>query len=251
MLDKTQPAIARATAVSLLRRGDVIGDALKDESALVRGTAASRAASLLPEPLLVSRVKPLLTDEYRWVRTEAAQALAGVASVRNDEAFLVALGEYLARQGTISDRPEAHLNLGALSERFGRPDRAETAYRTAIRVDPAFLPARFNLAVLYNSGGRNEDAEKVLVELIRRAPKNGEARYSYALLLAEMRRFNEALAQFEEAIRLMPDFRRVRYNYALTLQTIGRTDDARRELQRLAALEPDNPEYVRALAGLR
>ena len=101
-------------------------------------------------------------------------------------------GELVDARTAAADRPEAHLNLGILAAGEGRSEAAEAAYRTALRLDPFFLPVRFNLATLLNRQGRNAEAESVLRAGIDRVPDDGELHYSLGLLLAEEQRLDEA-----------------------------------------------------------
>ena len=53
-------------------------------------------------------------------------------------------------------------DLGLALSRLSRSREAEAAYRSALRVNPEFLPARFNLALLFYRGGRMDQAREEL-----------------------------------------------------------------------------------------
>jgi predicted CXXCH cytochrome family protein len=247
-LDPEQPGIVRATALGLLARyGDVeaLARGAKDEDPLVRVEAARG----FPEPA-PGALAPLLSDPVRLVRVEAARSLAGVPGTLPDRGALErALAEFRARQEAMLDRPEAHLNLGALHEARGDMRAAELSYRRALEILPLFWPARANLSVLLNASLRNAEAERVLVEATRLDPANGEAWYSLGLLLAEENRLREAADALEEAVRLAPRAR-VYFNLGVALQKLGSLAPAEDALLAGHRLAEDDPAILHALAVL-
>ena len=80
---------------------------------------------------MVRGVAPLLSDPVRAVRIETARALAGAdpQAMTPDQrtALAKAIQELVAAEMIDADRPEAHLNLGLLDVRLGRPTEAEAA----------------------------------------------------------------------------------------------------------------------------
>jgi len=133
--------------------------------------AAARALSTARPERAVAALGALVRDERRAVRVEAAHALAFQppealsSALGPDEraAFGRALDEYRASQTARADLPESHLNLGALDAQRGRTGAAEAAYRTALGIDPDFLPARANLANLLNARGAISVAERASI----------------------------------------------------------------------------------------
>ncbi len=256
--DPEQPAIVRATALHLLplaspEAAGVAVRATTDDDPLVRAAAVRILERLAPKPRLAS-VAPLLTDPIRAVRIEAARVLASVPSDRFDpvqrRAFEAALGEYIEAQRAQADLPSAHLNLAVIHASTGRLDLAEKAYRTAIRLDPYFLPAQANLAQLYAGIGRNAEAEKVLRDAIQRTPREGELHYSLGLLLSEEARLDLAAAHLGQAAELLPGRARVHYNHGLALQQLGRLEEAEVALLEAHRIDPRDPEIIHAVAVL-
>jgi len=253
--DIDQPAIARATALDLLRGygpGDILDVELlaSDENAIVRERAAAILQGFPPDqsvPILGS----LLDDPIRAVRIEAVRVLASVPPPQRTSISSLAFGrvfvEFEEAQRAAADTPGAHLNLGATYAAQGDAQRAEQQYRTAIRLEPEFLPARFNLATLYNQLGRNSEAEVLLRETVLLAPDAGEAHYSLGLLLAEEQRISEALDSLRRATELLPERARVRYNYGLALQHLGRRAEAEQQFLVAYRTEPLNLAIVNAL----
>jgi len=265
--DVERPGIVRATALREAYRFadravvETAARALADGDELVRATAVEGVDEAVPRgaPPEALREKlrllaPLLADPLRLVRTEAARGLACVPRAFLDEAtrkaFDAALQEYVERQEAVCDRPDGWLNLGVLYEDLGRPRDAETAYLTALRVDPGFVPVRFNLATLYNRQGRNDEAEARLREILDRMPEQGEAWYSLGLLLAEKERYGDAAASLSRAATLMPGRPRIHYNRALVLQRLGRNPEADAALRQAHEMDPRDERILQALALL-
>ncbi len=260
---KGTSAMVRASAISLLSRyrsGDAEAAALRgleDPEALVRATAARSLQDLVSGPDLVRRLVPVLRDPVRSVRVEAARLLAlsqAPSSVytRDDrEAFEAALAEYMAGQEAVNDQPAAHLNMAVIHAARGQLDKAEAAYRTALRIDPEFIPARINLAMFYDSRGQKNKAEEQFRKAIEIDPKQGDVYYSLGLLLAEdENRLQEAATMLSTAAKLLSDNPRVHYNYGLALQKLGRLESAEKALIKARELAPATPDYLHAIAIL-
>jgi predicted CXXCH cytochrome family protein len=256
--DASQPAIVRATALSLLGHNGPTGvaasvAATRDPDPAVRAAAAGSLLRVPPEARL-PLVAPLLGDSIRAVRVEAARVLASVPPDRLDasqrRALDAAIAEFVAAQGASLDMPGSHLNLAVLRESRRDDAAAEAEYRTALRLDPDFTPARLNLSRLLNGLGRNGDAERVLTEGIDRVPGQGELHYSLGLLLGEEKRLPEAATALGRAADLMPDRARPRYNHALALQQLGRRDEAERAFLRAQAIDAADPAIAYALTVL-
>lgn len=250
-----QPAIVRATALDLLRDYGPPGlaamrAATADQEPLVRLAATAGLDGLPPEER-VGAVAPLLRDPIRAVRIEAARVLAGVPpasfTAAQREGFDAALAEFLAAQRAMADMPSSRLNLGVVQANLGQRAEAERSYRTALRMDPHFYPARANLVAMLSETGRNADAERVLRDGLALTPDHGELHYSLGLLLAEQRRMEEAAETLARAARLLPDRARVLYNHALALQHLGRRQEAEAALLQAQALDPGDPQIVYAL----
>jgi tetratricopeptide (TPR) repeat protein len=170
VLQRTETrAIVRASAVSLLgtyhnaEAAATVVASLEDPEGIVRAAAVRALEGLSPDEVR-SRLAPCLTDAVRAVRTEAARIFARVPGGRLNEkdraGFEAALKEYVRGQEAVADQPGAHLNLGVLYTHLARLGEAEQQYRTAIGIDPHFVPARINLAMLYDQRDDKPKAEE-------------------------------------------------------------------------------------------
>ena len=252
--DAAQPAIVRATALTLLPRAggawpaEAVRAALADREPLVR-LGALEAVSALPPPERAAAA-PLLGDPLRAVRIAAAETLADAASPQWAPGAVAALGnaldEYRAAQRVSAERPESHVNLGSLAARRGELDAARSEYETAIRVGPWFVPAYVNLADLERAVGRDAEAEALLRRAIAIAPEVAEAHYALGLALVRQDRRAEALPELERAADLAPDVPRFAYVVALLLRESGDTAGAAKRLDRLLERFPGDAD-ARAL----
>jgi len=75
-----------------------------------------------------------------------------------------------------------------------------------------------------------------------------DAFYYLGLLLAEKNNYNEAVIYMQKASELMPERGRINYNTGLMLQYLGRMDEAEKEMLKALNNEPDNFDFLFALA---
>jgi tetratricopeptide (TPR) repeat protein len=207
------PAIVRATALSLLPRYlspqsfRAVESSLRDHDPLVRRAAAAALSSIEPRAR-VSLGMPLLRDPIRTVRLEAVSSLVEVPrNVYTPDQLATldrAIAEYRQAQAFNADRAEAHLNLGTLDARLGKPEAAEAAYRTAIRLQPSFIPTYINLADLYRQQGREDRVAQTLREALQADPANGDVYHALGLSLVHQQRLREAIPALARAAQLRP-----------------------------------------------
>ncbi|HUK65058.1 MAG TPA: tetratricopeptide repeat protein, partial [Dongiaceae bacterium] len=254
--DGDQPAIARASALARLGPSPVLGvrdvvrAGLKDADPLVRRAAVAGVEGADP----ISRVEllvPLLDDPIRAVRMEAAHVLAGVPGDRLTDAQRAALdrvlAEYVAAEAFNADRPESHVNLALLYAARQRPAEAEAELRTALELDPRFVPAAVNLADLYRATGREAEGESVLRDVLKQDPSSAAAHHALGLLLVRGQRMPEAVAELQAAARLAPESARYGYVYAVALNGTGQPKPAMEVLLRVLARHPYDRDTLSAL----
>lgn len=245
ILDSKQAAIVRASAISLLGNFptrnslSLIADMLGNADPLIR-LGALRVAELIPPQQQASALMPLLQDERRAIRSEAARILAGNPAVQNDSSFSRARQEYIDSQQINADRASALTNLASLAIREQRMSDAETLLQTAIQREPYYIPASINLSDLYRSIQRESDAERVLQTAMKTVPDSADLRMAYALWLVRNKQIDSATLQLQQATQHSDD-PHLYYLYALALSQQGNTEKALTVLDKAATL----PSYNR------
>jgi len=257
--DQTQTAIARGTALETAAAyagfltEAASHEVISDPSPLVRRAAARSLPGIDPQAAVILTA-PLLGDQVRTVRIEAAEALAGTPDntlpAGTVGALALAVDEYVASQELNADRPEAHLNLGLLFAKERQPGKAEKQLETALSLDPSFAPAAVNLADLYRALGRDTDAERVLRGSIARNPSEASLEYALGLAMVRQRRRQEALSHLAAAAKLAPADARFGYVYAIALSDVGQPNQAINELERVLKLHPYDINSLASAADL-
>jgi Flp pilus assembly protein TadD len=253
--DHSQPAIARASAIEAMIRypaQETIESArsgLTDRDPLVR-RASIGIVGLLPPDQKLPLLAPLLEDSVRTVRMEAVSALAdamGSASPGTRAAFDSAAAEFVAAQLYNADRPEARTALGNFYARQGRAIEAEDQLRSALVLEPGFIPAFVNLADLMRMLGRDNDAETVLREGLLSVPGSAALHHALGLTLIRLGRNREALEELEMATNIAPDDARFAYVYAVALNSAGDTQGALGVLEQTLERIPNDRDLLSAL----
>lgn len=253
--DPSQPAIVRATALSLLERpgAEALRRAAADPDPLVRLGALEAAARAAPAERL-GAVQPLLRDPRLAVRIEAGRVLADVPAAlwrpAERTALARALAEYRAAQAVQADRPEAHVNLALLDLALGEPAAARREYETALRLAPWFVPAAANLADLERALGDEAAAEALLRRALGNAPDSAELHHALGLTLVRTGRREEALGELERAVALAPAQAHFAYVLAIALQDAGEGERALAVLSAAHERRPGDRQLLGALATL-
>jgi len=165
-------------------------------------------------------------------------------------AFNAAYRELIAAEAVDADRPEAHLNLGLLALRRQLLVEAEAEYRTALRLDPSFVPALANLADLDRMRGQDQQGAELLRRAVNIEPKNADIRHSLGLLLVRQRNYDEALGQLRQASELAPGNVRYAYVYAIALNSTGAGVQAMALLERTHQQHPAERDVLVALVSI-
>jgi predicted CXXCH cytochrome family protein len=257
ILDTGQPGIARASALLLLPRtasaasDPAINAAIGDPDPLVR-SAVPRALSSASGPGTVQASLALLGDPIRSVRIEAARGLAGIdpkaMTAAQQDAYTAAHHELVTAELVDADRPEAHLNLGLLDMRRRQPDEAEAEYRTALRLDPRFVPAMANLADLDRARGQDQRGAELLRQAMAIEPDNADIRHALGLLLVRQHDYATALPLLHQASDLAPGNARYAYVYAIALNSAGQPREAIALLEGAHKAHPADWDLLSGLA---
>jgi Tfp pilus assembly protein PilF len=220
------PGIVRATALASLvpplhpDDAAAVERSLSDADAHVRRAAIIAAVGLRPESQL-QLVGPLLADDVRGVRIEAAALLAPLSAYlppAQAASFAAAADEFRDAQYAIASRPQAHAALAEFEADMGN-------------VEQALL---------------HSDQAKSM------APEMAVVRHSRGLLLVRAERREEALVELRVAAELAPEVARFVYVYAVALNSLGDPEEALRVLEEAqSAQHPDDPDINNFIELLR
>ena len=245
--DQDVPAIARATAVTLLpafasqNSLPVFPLATEDIDPMVR-TAALEAIENFPEELRLEWATKALSDPIRSVRFEAVRALASIPRSRLGDADAKKLESeleaYRASQQRDADRAQPHMRLAELALATNDHDLAELEYGRALERNPSFMPAYINLADVHRIRGADDKAERVLREALAKSSDQPDVRHALGLALIRLGRLEEATSELELATRGRPEHPRYAYVYAAALHNQGNSDRALAVLRDALALHP-------------
>jgi tetratricopeptide (TPR) repeat protein len=258
--DPTQPAIVRATALSLLApsadaaQAERVARAARDGDPLVR-RAAAEASHAIPPQAGAAVLTSLLADPVRTVRLEAVGQLVTIAGPPPEPqaraTFDRAADEFRQSQAANAERAEAQVTLGAFEARLGRVDVAEAAYRTAIALQPQFAPSYVNLADLLRALGRDAEGEQMLRDGLGVVPPMGQPALQHALglHLVRAKRYADAMVWLRLAAEGDADSARYAFVYGVALHDTGQAAEGRRVLERAARRHPGNADILGALVA--
>jgi len=257
--DSTQPAIARATALSQLAAPTdratlaAVVTGLDASDPLLR-LAAMRPLLMLEPPRRAQLIAPLLEDSARTVRIDAAGMHPGnrwAMDARQSSALERAAQEFIAAQQYNADRADARANLGTFLAVQGDVNGAASQLLGAIQRDPFFIPAYANLADVYRAQGsaHDSDAEQILRRGLSLVPQNAVLHYALGLTLVRLGKKTDALAELERATTLAPADIRFLYTYAVGLYSSGNVKTSLQTLDKILTMDENNRDALAALAG--
>jgi predicted CXXCH cytochrome family protein len=232
--DGAVPAIARATAVSLLAAQlddadiELVGNQLRDDAPLVR-LAAIEALAATPVGTRVDLVQRFLSDPAAELRMAAARVLIPARDALTEPRrrdLDAALAELIAAHEFNADRVEGLLNLGNLQAEMQSLADAEATYARALEQHPEFAPVYVNLAEVYRLRGRESDAEALLRRGIEVHPQDPSLRHALGLSLVRSNRLEDALTSLREASDLGREDPLYAYVYGIALNSTGATEQA-------------------------
>ncbi|MEW8553989.1 MAG: tetratricopeptide repeat protein [Candidatus Thiodiazotropha sp.] len=255
----SQPAIVRASALerfpedSVAQQMFTIQRLLADSEPLVR-RAAVRLLAATDLRTQIDKGWSLLNDPDRSVRLETTQMMAHLLGRPLPEEYRQglrqAIKQYLLSQQVNFDRPEAHLNQGNIARAIGDRREAEKAYRTALELDPSFVPGYVNLSEIFREQDKDNQGETILRAGIEVAPENEHLLHALGLLLVRNKQLEASLPYLRQAAENAEDHPHYSYVYALALQNSGDTPKALDVLGKVNSQNPGNREILIALTSL-
>jgi tetratricopeptide (TPR) repeat protein len=254
-----QSAIVRATALSHLptyvdqSTFPAMAAGLADPSPLVRAAAVD-GLQVLPLQQRANLAFTLLEDPIRLVRINAARTLASFTTQQLPDLIATPLNAALAdlhdAEMESAERASAHVNLAQIATEQDHLADAISHLRTALTLEPHFVPVYVNLADLLRREGKETEAESILRAGLKIAPGNPALHHALGLLLARTDRLHDALNSLSQAMGLAPGEARFAYAHALALDSLGNRAGAIAALEQAQRTFPTDREILHALATL-
>lgn len=144
----------------------------------------------------------------------------------------------------ISERlAPVHATLGIIYRGTGQYDRAETAFRTALEIDPVNAEAWRGLAGTFTDRGDLDAAEATYRRAIELKPNYWAMYYDLGRLFYRQGKYSDAEAQYRQVIRLYPQNYRAFRNLGALFVLTDRTDEAVTMLERSLAINANYGAY--------
>jgi predicted CXXCH cytochrome family protein len=257
--DGSQPAIARATAMSYLESYlnsntfQTIHTATGSEESLLRRSSID-ALSTMAIADRHKLLKHLLEDEDKSVRIHAANILAPAMNINLSDSdrsrLLKVIDEFVTVQKLNGERAFSHVNLGNLYTNLDENKKAQTAYETAIEKENGYIPAYINLADLYRQMGKEEELQSLLLEAIEVDKTVAVFHYSMGLSLARQEKIEQAIEALQQASILDPENAQFSLAYAIALNSAGKTEAALTVLTTYHERHPMNGQILMTLSTI-
>ncbi|WP_428684105.1 sulfotransferase [Sphingopyxis sp.] len=149
------------------------------------------------------------------------------------------------------DEPGALIMLAELDNMMGAYASAETLFRKAATIMPAFAEPRLGIATVLFRLGRPWEAVDELRAIVETYPGNEAATRQLATTLGHLGRFDEAITAYETFLAAAEGSEVARVGYGHMLKTVGRAGDAVAAYRRVLSERPGHGEVWWSLANLK
>ena len=144
----------------------------------------------------------------------------------------------------------AHNNLARALTNEKKYTEAVEHYRTAIRINPFYLPPYLNLGLTWMEQGKLEEAMTCLTEALKIKPGDVDVLFIRGNLLSKKGLWDEAIAEYRMALKEKPYDSTLHNNLGLALTRKGRVDQAIEEYRAAIRLAPEHAGAHNNLAML-
>jgi Tfp pilus assembly protein PilF len=145
---------------------------------------------------------------------------------------------------------QAHNNLARALTNKKKYTEAVEHYRTAIRINPFYMPPYLNLGLTWMEQGKLEEALTCLTEALKIKPGDGDVLFSRGNLFSRKGLWDEAIAEYRMALKEKPYDSTFHNNLGLALTRKGRVDQAIEEYRAAIRLAPEHAGAHNNLAML-
>lgn len=118
-------------------------------------------------------------------------------------------------------------------------ERARDAYRKALLIDPAMVPAIVNLANIHYAQDELVEAQALYLWALGLDADCFEAHFNLGNIHHDLARFEEAVTWYRDALRLNPSYADAHFYLAVTLEKMDRPDESKTHWRAYRRLAPD------------
>lgn len=185
-------------------------------------------------------------DHLRWASERTPFIVADWEF--NIGSLLLALGKpgealdhlYTAQKFT-ADRADSYLAIGDAELASMSAEKAEAAYRQAVRLAPTSVGARIKLSGALATQNKLDEAIREFGEAIRLGAHDPNDRSNFAFLLLRAGQRDEAIDVMRTVVKDAPNDARARFNFGMMLMDAGRSDEGLDEIEAGLSLDPALP----------
>ena len=220
------PQIAKLTVVPYLafypskQTYTTILQMLKNDDPHMRRSAVI-ALETFPTKIRIKEILNALLDPVKIVRIEAARQLSvfSLSELPKEQIELIkkAFDEYENTLLFNAERPEYQVSLGTFYKNRNMPNKAEIAYKEAIRLQVKYVPAYVNYANFLSQMRRDKEAYNILQRGIKNVSNIGILHHSIGLWHVRNKDIKSAIEELKKATILEPNNSRFAYVYAVAL----------------------------------
>ncbi|WIO75201.1 multiheme c-type cytochrome [Porticoccaceae bacterium LTM1] len=260
ILDDAQPAIVRATAVTLFppylsnETAQILQIVSQSDEPLL-GLALATIADRIPSQYRPAFSVPLLYDNNRVTRSLAANTLSGISlemfPKEVQENYKASIEEFVISSEFNADRPEHLTNLADHYTRIGSFQEAKNYYQRAIQVAPFYTPAHINYSDYYRRIGDEKKAQQVLNDALSDVRGKASIYHSLGLSYVRQKQMGTALEYLQQAADAEDAVARYSYVYAIALNSEGRRADALSVLEQALSRYGNDREILSALISIQ
>ncbi len=226
VLTSDAPTIAKATVTGYLgnypskQTYTTTLQMLRSKDVMTRRAAVQTLESF-PAQVKVKNLFKSLSDPMKIVRMEAARQLStfpiGELDATRKALLLKVLDEYERVLLFTAERPESQLSLALFYVGRGNTQKAESAYKEALRLQPLFVPAYVNYSDFLLTSGRKDEALRLLNKGSKKLPNIGILQHVLGLWYVRNKEKEKAINYLKKAVMLEPNNSRFSYVYAVAI----------------------------------
>ncbi len=136
------------------------------------------------------------------------------------------------------ESPSAHLNLSLVQQSYFDLPAATRSARTALDLDPGFVPAMVQYSRLLYGAGHSAQAQRVVQQAVALAPEEATVHSALGFVLLGQAKTDAAVAEFERAIQINSGLANPHLGLGIALMRRGQFTDAVAEILVATTLEP-------------